>query len=100
MRIASVAAGTILATLALNGCAPGHGKSTSAALTQAVSRQNAIKAGNEYDQAKQCFMAGEMEKADKYINRCIQLNPGVCKSYVLKGRIMLEQADLEQALLA
>ena len=91
---------SILSLCAAVSCAPGHGKTTSEALKKANERQNAIKAGNEYDQAMQCFLAGEMDKADKYINKCLILNPSVPKSYVLKGRVMLEKGDLEQALVA
>lgn len=91
---------SVLALVSLAGCNPGHGGHTSKALTTAMDRQNAMKAGNEYEQAKQAYLAGEMDKADKYINRCIQLKPDVPKSYILKGRIMIEKSDLEQALVA
>ncbi len=93
-------AASVLALVAISGCAPGHGNSTGNALRQANERQAAVKAGNEFQQANQAYMAGEMDKADKYINRCLQLNPSVAKSYVLKGRIMIEKGDLEQALIA
>jgi tetratricopeptide (TPR) repeat protein len=100
MLIRSFAACTLFTLIATTGCNPGHGKTTSEALKRANERQMGMKAANEYDQAKQCYFAGEMDKADKYINKCIQLNPAVPKSYVLKGRIQLEKGDLEQALLA
>lgn len=90
-----------LITLAgLAACNPGHGKHTQKHLLGAMERQNAMKAGNEHEQARQSYLAGELEKADKFINRCIQLKPDVPKSYILKGRIMIELSDLEQALLA
>lgn len=91
---------SLLALAALTGCKGGHGQHTSTQLNAVTNRQNAMKAGNEYDQAKQFYLAGQFEKADKYINKCIQLNPGVAKSYILKGRIQLETGDLEQALTA
>lgn len=91
---------TVLSLVSLGGCAAGHGKSTTEALNKAQSRQAQLKAGNEYDQAWQAFLAGEMDKSDKYVNSSIKTCPSVPKSYVLKGRIQLEKGDLEQAMLA
>lgn len=90
--------GLTFATVA--GCKSGHGEHTGNALRTANQRQAALKASNEFDQAKQAYLAGEMDKADKYINRCITLRPDVAKSYILKGRIMIEKNDMEQALVA
>lgn len=89
---------SVLSLAMLVGCAAGHGKTTSEAMRKATQRQAEIKAGNDYDQARQAFMAGEMDKADKFINSSLKACPSVTKSYVLKGRIQLEKGDLEQAL--
>ncbi len=91
---------TVLSLVSLVGCAPGHGESTTKALQAANLRRDQMKAFNEYDQAWQAFLAGEMDKSDKFINSSIKSSPSVPKSYVLKGRIQLEKGDLEQAMLA
>ena len=91
---------TALGLATLGGCAAGHGKSTSEALKTAQLRQSQLKAHNDNDLAMQSYMAGELDKADKYINSAITTYPSMPKYYVLKGRIQLEKGDLEQALVA
>lgn len=97
-RIATVC--TILSLASLGGCQAGHGRSTSEQLKKAQERQAQLKAFNQKDQAWQAFLAGEMDKADKYINGAITTCPSVPICYVIKGRIQLEKGDLEQAMAA
>lgn len=80
------------------GCSPGKGKYTSEALQRANERVSGIKAANEYQQAWQSYAAGELQKAEKAVDRSLTLNPSVPRSHVLKGRIQLERGDLEEAM--
>jgi Flp pilus assembly protein TadD len=89
----------LAALVALSGCAK-HGKHTSPALVNATNRVDAIKAGNAFDQGRQAFLAGDLEKSRKLVDNSITINPNVAKSHVLKGRILIEQSDLEGALLS
>lgn len=82
----------------LGGCAGLHGKHTSEHVSLAKEKVNAIKSATEWQMAQQSFLAGDFAKAEKSINRSLDLNPNVTKSHVLKGRIALEQGDLEQAI--
>lgn len=91
---------TALGLATLGGCAAGHGKSTSEALKNAANRQNQLKAHNSHDLAEQAYQAGDMDKADKFINAAILTYPSVPRYYVLKGRILLEKGDLEQSMVA
>jgi len=89
---------TLAAIVALSGCSPKHGKYTSEQLKIANDRVSGIKAGNAYDQARQAFLAGELEKARKLADNSIIVNPNVAKTHVLRGRILIEQSDLEGAI--
>lgn len=99
MKAQTIGAMVLACGLALagGGCQPGHGKYTSEALARSQERVAGIKAANEYDQALQSYRAGDLDKALKAIDRSLTINPSVCKSWVLRGRIMIERSDLEQA---
>jgi Flp pilus assembly protein TadD len=84
-----------LATLA--GCNSGHGKYTNEGKSLANQRVAELKSMNEYNQAKQAYLAGDLDKATKYIDRSLTINPSVAMSHVLRGRILIEQSDLEEA---
>ncbi len=86
--------------VALSGCAAKHGKYTQAHLERANNRVSGLKAGNAFDQARQSFLAGDLDKAKKQVDNSITINPNVDKSHVLRGRILIEQSDLENALLS
>jgi tetratricopeptide (TPR) repeat protein len=92
----TLAAGLALVLLA--GCNAGHGGYTSEQLSKANLKMQGIKSANEYQQAQQAYLAGDLNKANKLIDRAITLNPSVAISHVLKGRILLERSDLEGAL--
>src|SRR5436190_9198108 len=93
-RVALIA----LSLAGLAGCAGGHGKETSRELVRANATLAGIKAGNEYQQAEQAYLAGDLDKALKLVDRSLQINPSVTKSHVLRGRIHLERSDLEGSL--
>lgn len=94
-RILPLSAAVLVACL--GGC-QGHGKYTSEGLVNGQNKVAGLKAANEYQQGQQAFLAGDLEKAIKSVDRSIQINPSVPKSHVLRGRILLEQSDLEGAI--
>jgi Flp pilus assembly protein TadD len=95
MRARSIALGLTLVALA--GCVNGHGKETSKEMTRANNVHQGIKAGNDYQQAEQAYMAGDLDKAMKMVDKSLMIRPDVVKSHVLKGRILLEKSDLENS---
>lgn len=86
----------LAAALFATGCA-GHGKYTEQHISAAKEKMQAMKSATEWEMAKQAFLAGDLEKAKKGVDRSLALNPNVAKSHVLKGRILLEMGDLESA---
>jgi Flp pilus assembly protein TadD len=97
MRNRVFTAMVVVAACGLAGCA-GHGKYTTEGLSKSQERVAGLKSMNEYQQAEQAFNAGDLEKAQKYVDRSIIINPSVAKSHVLKGRVLIEKSDLEGAL--
>jgi Flp pilus assembly protein TadD len=81
----------------LGGCR-GHGAYTRAGLEQSEQRLAAIKAGAEFETARQQFLSGELDKSLRTIDTCVALAPRVPKSHTLRGRILLERGDYEDAL--
>lgn len=96
IRLLALAA-SAAALCALQGCNSGHGQHTSQALADAQDRLGALKAGSEYEMAQQQFLAGDLDKALKSVDKCIGYSPSVAKAYVLRGRVLLEQGRLEDA---
>lgn len=78
------------------GCAS-HGKYTEQHISAAKEKMQAMKSATEWEMARQAFLAGDLEKAKKGVDRSIALNPNVAKSHVLRGRVMMEMGDLEAA---
>lgn len=96
-RAATLALAAALAGAgSLAGCS-GHGKYTREHIAQAKEKMSALKSGTDYQMAQQQFLAGDLEKAMKTIDRSVALNPNVARSHVLRGRILLERGRLEQA---
>jgi len=87
----------LAASLAPGGCA-GHGQYTQDHKVQAQKRMAQMKSATEWDMGHQQFLAGDLSKALASVDRSISLNGGVAKSYVLRGRILIETGGLEQAL--
>jgi tetratricopeptide (TPR) repeat protein len=82
---------------ALVGCA-GHGNYTTEKISTAKEKMEMMKSGTEWEMARQSFLAGDLDKALKAVDRSIAMNPQVAKSQVLRGRIMFEKGDMEHAL--
>lgn len=100
MRTTHVLAATGLAiSILLTGCA-GHGKHTAEFKEQATERMSAVKAATQWDMAHQQFLAGDLDKALRTVDNSISIHDGVCKSHLLRGRIMLELDRLESAIVS
>ncbi len=87
---AAIAASVVLVA----GCDSVH-QGTKVEKNLAVQRLEGIKAATEFEIAKQSYLGGDLDKSFKAINRSIALNANMPKSYILRGRIQLEQGDLE-----
>ncbi len=87
----------VLSTLLSGGC-EGHGAYTQAALDKSTKRLGAIKAGAEFETARQQFLSGDLDKGLSTIDLSISLAPEVAKSHVLRGKIMLEKGNYEESI--
>lgn len=81
--------------LTLSGC--GQGAYTRQGSSAAKEKSTVIKSATEWDMARQAFFSGDLDKALKKIDVSLSMNPNVAKSHVLKGRILLEQGEIGQA---
>ncbi|MGP1310757.1 MAG: tetratricopeptide repeat protein [Phycisphaerales bacterium] len=97
-RSLALAALGLTGIAALSGCAGRHGAYTSAALKDSEQRLGAIKAGAEFETARQQFLSGDLDKSLKTIDTAISLAPAVAKSHVLRGRVLLELGEYEDAI--
>lgn len=93
--VSAVLFASLLALMA--GCSTTKPKIASAGLEAAKSNMALLKSGTEWQMAMQHYQAGDLDKALKAVDRSLALNPEVCKSHVLRGRIMLEKSRLEDA---
>lgn len=96
-RLVSPAVLTACALAAVAGC-EGHGKYTSDGIERAQQRVGVIKAGTQWDMAQQQFLAGDLAKALASVEQSLSLAPDVPKALTLRGRILIELGQLEQAL--
>ena len=87
----------MIGATSLVGC-NGHGKYTDAHVSLAEQKMSALKAGTEWEMGRQAFLAGDLYKASQKIENSLSLNDMVPKSHVLRGRILIEQGDLGEAL--
>jgi len=94
IAIAAIAATAIL----LPGCGSVQGKKTSEQRSAARQRMDQMKSATEWDLARQAYLAGDLEKALEKVDNSIALNGEVPKSHVLRGRILLEQGALGEAI--
>lgn len=90
--------GASLVLLALAGGCGSQGKYTKDHMSQAKQKIEVMKSGTEWEMARQAFLSGDLEKALKSVDRSIAMNPKVAKSYVLRGRILMEMQRLDEAL--
>lgn len=93
------AAGALAAAalISLAGCTSGHGKHTTEGVNLAQERMASIKAGTEWDRARQQYLSGDLNKALKTIDTSLSISDSIPKSHHLKGRILVELGRLEPA---
>lgn len=94
--VALVLSSTLVSTL--GGCAPT--KEGVKNRQAAADRMNVVSAQVNFDQSKQLFATGQLDKALREIDKAIERYPESGEYYLLRGRILQEQARLEQALAA
>ncbi|MBL8763858.1 MAG: tetratricopeptide repeat protein [Phycisphaerae bacterium] len=92
-----IASRSIVCCAALLAACAGHGHHTSEHMEQAQEKMTQLKSGVEWQQAQSQFLAGDLDKALKSVDASIALNPGVAKSHLLRGRILIEKGDLDRA---
>jgi Flp pilus assembly protein TadD len=101
LRVVGIGIGVVLMMWAFSsavGCASqGHGKFTGEHKNLAQARIDGLKAQTEYSMSLQALLDGDLDKAVKHCDKAIMLAPKVARSYVLRGRIMMERNDLQQA---
>lgn len=78
------------------GCAS-HGQYTQEHYNSAKEKMDIMKSATEWEQARQAFLSGDLDKAMKSVNRSIAINGTVTKSHVLRGRILMEKGEMEEA---
>jgi tetratricopeptide (TPR) repeat protein len=82
-----------LAAALAGGCS-GHGRYTREHINAAQEKMSVLKAGTEWQQAHQAFLAGDLEKALRSVDASLSINDTVVKSHVLRGRILMEMGDV------
>lgn len=84
---------------AVGGCNNGgqRGEHTSEGIKVAQKKINALKSSVEWETAEHQFLAGDLDKALRTLERSISMTPDVPKCYILKGRILIEKAQYEAA---
>jgi len=86
-------------SLALGGCM-GQGKANQEHVSAAKAKMNLMKGAVEQQMAHDQFMAGDLDKALRSVDKSISLAPDSPKAWVLRGRIQLERSDVENARLS
>ena len=86
----------VVLVASLSGCAPT--KEGIKNRQAANDRMNVVSAQISYDQAKQLFATGQLDKALREIDKAIERFSTMGEYDLLRGRILLEQARLEQSL--
>lgn len=88
-----------LTVLAFTGC-NGPTKAGVEAREQARARLDAVNARISFDQAKQAFDVGDLEKAQREVTLAVRRFPEEPEFHLLLGRIHLESHRLEEAIRA
>ena len=93
IMIATVAGSSAM----LTGCG-GHGAYTEEFRQNANDQMNMVRAGTEWEMAHMQFLAGELRKASRSIDKALSMAEQVPRSHTLKGRILFEMGELDKAL--
>ena len=82
----------------LPGC--GQGSYTREHVSQAQAKLDTMKSATEHDMARQAYFAGNFREALERVDRSIAINDQVARSYVLRGRILIETGELDESLVS
>jgi len=96
LHSASTCAVLGLAALLLGGC-QSSGQHVKQGIKEGQLRLAAVKSGVELQMAQQQFLAGDLEKARRTTEGVLTINPEYGKAFLLYGRVLVEQGDLEGA---
>jgi tetratricopeptide (TPR) repeat protein len=99
-RLASIITLCIVAltTFVMLGGCTGPTKKGNEARSAAAERVHMMNAQLSFDQARRSFETGDLDRALREVNQALGRYDSVPEYHVLKGRILLEQHRLEQAL--
>ncbi|MFT5423793.1 MAG: Flp pilus assembly protein TadD [Phycisphaerales bacterium] len=89
---------SLASALALASGCGGAGDHTRKQANAANEKMSVLKAGTEWSMGKQAFLAGDLDKALTKVENSLNINDTVVKSHVLKGRILIEQGRMGEAL--
>ncbi len=81
----------------LVGCG-GHGAYTEEFRHNANQQMDMVRAGTEWEMAHMQFLAGELNKAIRSIDKSLAMAEPVPRSHTLKGRILFEMGELDRSL--
>lgn len=95
-RAAAALLSVVLAAALATGCAPT--KEGIKNRQAASDRMNLVGAQVNYEQSRQLFASGQLDKSLREIDKAIARYPKSGAFHLMRGRILLEQARLEQAL--
>ncbi|HVP72792.1 MAG TPA: tetratricopeptide repeat protein [Phycisphaerales bacterium] len=96
IRCSIVSLAILAAAVSLAGCSPS--KSGVKNRQAANDRMNVVAAQINLEQAEQFFSTGQLDEALREIDRAIARYPDAGEYHLMRGRILLEQAKLEQSL--
>lgn len=89
-----------LAVLAIAGGCQMQSQYTKEHMSTAKQKMSLMKSATEWEMARQAFLAGDLQKALRGVDQSITINDTVPKSHVLRGRILTEMGNLEDAVTA
>lgn len=98
IRTLKILGPSVAAALFVAGGCTSHGDYTSQHISAAREKMTVIKSATEWEMARQSFLSGDLDKAIKTVDRSIAMNSSVPKSHTLRGRILMEQGNLEEAI--
>lgn len=98
LAVGLIAAGLVGSVLGPVGCAGGPTKQNTEFKNEAGARLDALKAGTEWELARQRYESGDFPQALQGVDRALALNPQVAKSHSLKGRILVEMGRTQAAM--
>jgi tetratricopeptide (TPR) repeat protein len=81
----------------LTGCG-GHGAYTEEFRQNSNQQMDMVRAGTEWEMAHMQFLAGELNKAMRSIDKALAMAEEVPRSHTLKGRILFEMGELDRSL--